>query len=123
MDGTPPCASGVAVAGEFEPGGCVVPVHVIANRGEDGRWTLARNGTDLVASPGVTDDELLERIEELVVVGWLDPADRISVADVGHLPAIRRIEQFLELAEWDERRRRDLAEVRAERYASEEHYV
>lgn len=100
-----------------------MPAHVVADRGVEGRWTLQRNGTNLVAPPGVSDEELLERIAELVIVGWLDPADRISITDVGHLPTIRRIEQFLGLAEWDERRRRDLAEIRAERYASEEHYV
>lgn len=99
-----------------------MPAHLIARRDDVGRWTLERDGTALVETPGVPEDELVERIEELVVIGWLDETDRISVVDARESVAQRRIHEFIR---FDERgtHGRDLAAVRAERYASEEHYV
>lgn len=99
-----------------------MPAHLIARRDDLGRWTLERDGTELVATPGVPEDQLVERIEELVVIGWLDESDRVSVVDARESVAQRRIHEFIR---FDERGafERDLAAVRAERYASEEHYV
>jgi hypothetical protein len=99
-----------------------MPAHLIARRDDIGRWTLERDGTPLVATPGVPEDELVERIEELVVIGWLDETDRVAVVDARECVASRRIHEFIR---FDERGafERDLAAVRAERYASEEHYV
>lgn len=96
--------------------------HLIARRDDVGRWTLERDGTPLVATPGVPEDELVERLEELVVIGSLDETDRVSVVDAEESVAQRRVHEFIRS---DERGafERGLAAVRAERYASEEHYV
>ena len=95
--------------------------HVTARRDEDGRWSLERDDERLVGVAGVDDEELLEVLADLIADGELEETDRIFVTDGS--PAVpRRIEELLEgagrpglgLA---------LAHVRAERYASVEHYV
>ncbi len=95
--------------------------HVTARRAEDGRWSLERDGERLVGVAGVDDEELLELLADLMADGELEETDRIFVAD-GSPAVLRRLEDLLAGA------RRPglgltLAHVRAERYASVEHYV
>jgi hypothetical protein len=91
-----------------------------ARRGEGGRWTVERDGDRLVGLAGVDDDELVLLLTGLIVDGELEETDRIFVAD-GAASGAQRIDEVLARA-----RPADvgmtLAGVRAERYASVEHY-
>ncbi len=95
--------------------------HVTASRHEDGRWRLERDGERLVGLAGVDDEELLELLADLIADGELEETDRIFMTD-GSPAVLRRIEELLADA-----RQPGLglamAHVRAERYASVEHYV
>jgi hypothetical protein len=89
-----------------------------------GRWTLERGGTPVVGTPGVPEDELLVRIEGMVVAGTLDETQRIVIVDLEHGATIRRVDQLLGmLRERGLSHERDLGTVRAERYRSGEQYV
>lgn len=91
---------------------------------ESGRWTLDRGETPVVGAPGIPEDELLSRIEGMVVAGSLDEGQRVLVVDLEHGSTIRRVEQLLgRLRDRGLAHEQDLGTVRAERYRSGEQYV
>ncbi len=95
--------------------------HVTARREDSGRWTVERDGDRLAGLAGVDDEELLQLLADLVVDGELAETDRIFVADGSPAVALR-IDEMLARAR-PARVGMTLAQVRAERYASVEHYV
>jgi hypothetical protein len=87
----------------------------------DGQWTIERDGVLLVGVAGVDEDELADRLASLLADGELEETDRLFVVD-RDAAELRRLDEVLAVG-----RRPDvawtLAHVRAERYASVEHYI
>lgn len=78
----------------------------------------------MVEAPGVPEDELLVRIEGMVVAGTLDEGQQVAVVDLAQGTTIRRVEHLLAtLRDRGLSHERDLGTVRAERYRGDERYV
>lgn len=95
-------------------------VSITARHDPTGRWTLERDGVTVDQGADIQDDELPGAIAALIAGGELEESARIRVVDARG-PVVRRAEELLGVgagAGVD----RTLAQVRAERFANDEHY-
>ncbi len=95
-------------------------VSITARHDETGRWTVERDGIRVDQAGAIPDDELPGVIAGLIADGHLQESARIRVlGDDG--PVLRRADEFLG-SDAGEDVDRTLAQVRAERFANDEHY-